>query len=156
VAEHKGLPGAAQVGRDDVAGAWPLVQHADADPAFPRNRWWARWYRTLHAARSLRASSNAWWSAAASRSASASSWSRSRAIGCPSRSRIQATSMKGGLLSGDAAWRFHLRCRAAVSRTVTVFHGNPARTQKGPQKAGLSCARVGRIRTRTLRLPPGP
>ncbi|PKV14430.1 hypothetical protein CVO74_01330 [Xanthomonas prunicola] len=56
VAEHKGLPGAAQVGRDGVAGAWLLVQHADADPAFPRNRWWARWYRTLHSARSLRAS----------------------------------------------------------------------------------------------------
>ncbi|CAD0352534.1 DUF6624 domain-containing protein [Xanthomonas hortorum] len=34
VAEHEGLPSAAQVGRDGVAAAWLLVQHADADPAF--------------------------------------------------------------------------------------------------------------------------
>ncbi|PPV06910.1 hypothetical protein XBLMG947_2128 [Xanthomonas bromi] len=34
VAEHGGLPNAAQVGRDGAAAAWLLVQHADADPAF--------------------------------------------------------------------------------------------------------------------------
>lgn len=33
VAEHDGLPSVAQVGRDGVAAAWLLVQHADADPA---------------------------------------------------------------------------------------------------------------------------
>lgn len=33
VAEHDGLPSMAQVGRDGVAAAWLLVQHADADPA---------------------------------------------------------------------------------------------------------------------------
>lgn len=34
VAEHDGLPSAAQVGGDGVAAAWLLVQHADRDPAF--------------------------------------------------------------------------------------------------------------------------
>lgn len=32
--EHGGFPAAADVGRDGVAAAWLLVQHADRDPAF--------------------------------------------------------------------------------------------------------------------------